>query len=155
MRELLGIRGFRRFFLAQCASMLGDSIFLVALSFAVLDATGSAAQLGIVLAVGGVLLCASFLVSGVWADRLPRLPIMVTSDVVRLVSQLTLALLLATDTANLAWLIALYSISCVATAFFNPARTGLIPQLLEPDLLLRGNGLLSGAQRSLSIAGFA
>ncbi|MBC7460114.1 MAG: MFS transporter [Thermoleophilia bacterium] len=155
MRDLLGIRGFRRFFLAQCASMLGDSIFLVALAFAVLEATGSAAKLGIVLAAGGVLLCVSFLVSGVWADRLPRLPIMITSDLVRLVSQLTLALLLATDQTNLAWLIALYGISAVATAFFMPARTGLIPQLLKPELLMRGNGLLSGAQRTLSIAGFA
>ena len=155
MRELLAHRDFRNLFLAQCASLLGDSIFLVALAFAVLDATGSAAQLGTVLACGSALLVASFLISGVWADRLPRLRVMISADVVRLVSQLALAALLFTDRANLAWLIALYGLSSIASAFFTPARTGLIPQLLEPRLLMAGNGLLASAQHGLAIAGFA
>ncbi|MCW2949724.1 MAG: hypothetical protein JWN41_737 [Thermoleophilia bacterium] len=155
MRLVLAQPGFRRLFFAHCASLLGDSIMLVALSFAVLEATGSAAQLGLVLAAGSALLVASFLVSGVWADRLPRVRVMIGADVVRVVSQLTLAVLLATERAHLAALIALYGVSCIASAFFTPARSALIPQLLEPQLLMQGNGVLVTAQHSLSMLGFA
>ena len=80
MREPLRHTGFRLLFLAQCASFLGDAIFIVAIAFAALEVTGSAAALGIVLATGSAMLVLTLLFSGVWADRLPRLRIMIASD---------------------------------------------------------------------------
>lgn len=155
MREPLTHRRFRLLFLAQCASFLGDAIFIVALAFAVLEVTGSAGALGLVLATGAAVLVATFLVSGVWADRLPRLRLMVASDLVRLVTQGTLAALLLSGSATLAWLITLNAVYSAATAFFQPARTGLTPQLLEPRLLLSGNGLMATAENVMWMVGWA
>jgi MFS family permease len=155
VREPLEHRRFRLLFLAQCASFLGDAVFIVAIAFAVLEITGSAAALGTVLAVGGVALVATFLVSGVWADRLPRLRLMIASDLVRLCTQGTLAALLLTDHATFASLLVLNALYNVATAFFQPARTALTPQLLEPRLLLPGNGLMATAENVMWMLGWA
>lgn len=146
---------FRNLFLAQCASFLGDSIFIIALAFATLEVTGSAGKLSIVLGTGTAALIGTFLFSGVWADRLPRLPIMIVSDLVRLVGQGVLATLLITDAATFEWLIALNCIYNVATAFFQPARTGITPQLLETRMLVPGNGLMATAENVMWMIGWA
>jgi len=155
MRAPLANRSFRRLFLARCASILGDSIFLVAIAFAVLEISDAAAAIGSVLAVGSIMLILSFLVSGVWGDRLPRVGLMLTSDLVRLVAQATLAALLITDHATIPLMMLLYGLHSVATAFFEPARTAVTPQILEPHLLLAGNGLMGTAHHTVSIAGWA
>jgi MFS family permease len=155
VRELLRHRRFRLLFLAQCASFLGDAMFVVAIAFAVLDVSGSAAALGTVFACSSVALVLSFLVSGVWADRLQRLRLMVTSDLGRLVTQGVMAALLLTHAATIPLLILLYVVYSVATAFFQPARTGLTPQLLLADLLVPANGLLSLAEHTTSVIGWA
>ena len=155
MRDTFRHRPFRLLFAAQCASFLGDAIFMVAIAFAVLQVTGSAAALGTVLAVGGVALVLTFSVSGVWADRLPRVRIMVSADVARVVSQSTLAVLLLTDSARLWHLLVLNAAYSVATAFFQPARTALMPQLLPGDRLVAANGLMGTAENLLWAIGWA
>lgn len=155
MRETLRHRPFRLLFLAQCASFLGDAIFLVALAFAVLEVSGSAAALGIVLGAGSAALVLTFLVSGVWADRLPRLWVMIASDVVRIATQSGLAFLLVTGRAELWHLLVLNVVYSIATAFFQPARTGLTPQLLEPHKLMAGNGLMATAESVMWMVGWA
>jgi MFS family permease len=155
VREPLRHRQFRLLFLAQCASFLGDAMFLVALAFAALDVSGSAGGLSLVLGVGSATLVASFLVSGVWADRLPRLRVMVSSDLLRLATQATMAVLLLTDAAVLWHLVVLNSVYSIGTAFFTPARTGLTPQLLEPRLLMAGNGAMATAENLMWLLGFA
>src|SRR5690348_7297056 len=68
----LRYRDFRSVFFAGLVSTFGDFFVPIAISFAVLDLTGSASDLGLVLfarILGQVLL---FLAGGVWADRFPR-----------------------------------------------------------------------------------
>ncbi len=156
MRGPFQQRRFRLLFLAQCTSFLGDAMLLVALSFAALDVSnGSASALSIVLGTGSAALVLSFLVSGVWADRLPRLRVMVASDLIRVATQAATAALLIAGAATLPQLVALYALYSIATAFFTPARTGLTPQLLEPRLLMAGNGAMATAEHLMWLIGFA
>ena len=94
--SLLRSRDFRSVFIAQSVSVFGDGITPVALTFAVLELTGSGTDLGLVLAAQSIPLVLLALVGGVWADRLPRGAIMVASDLVRAAVQLTAAVLLLT-----------------------------------------------------------
>src|SRR5437868_10555111 len=97
----LRLRDFRRVFLAQVISTLGDFVVPIAISFAVLDLTGSASDLGLVLfarLLGQVLF---FLVGGVWADRLPRQQVMIGSNVIRFFSQGLLGLFLVSGDARI------------------------------------------------------
>src|SRR3954451_2678729 len=87
-------REFRLVFLAQGVSVLGDRMVAVALAFAVLELGGSASAVGLVLAAATVPLVASVLLGGVLADRLSRRAVMLTADLVRIVSQGAMAGLL-------------------------------------------------------------
>ena len=62
---VLNERQFRRYFLAQTTSWLGDGLLPVAIAFAVLDLTGSASDLGLVLGIRMVPLLVFILVGGV------------------------------------------------------------------------------------------
>jgi Bacterial protein of unknown function (DUF894). len=53
-------------------SLIGDAITPFALAWAVLDLTGSASDLGYVIAAKTAPLVIFLLVGGVFADRLPR-----------------------------------------------------------------------------------
>jgi MFS family permease len=135
-------RQFRLVFSAQAVSVLGDNIVPVALAFAVLDLTHSASDLGLVLAARTIPLVVFILVGGVWADRLPRQRLMVTSDLVHFMSQALMAALLVTGTATVLQLIVLQAVHGTATAFYRPASSGLIPQTVSRARLQQANALL-------------
>ena len=77
---------FRLLFWGQAFSVVGDRITPVAIAFAVLG-LGSATDLGLVMAAGGIPFALFALAGGVWADRVGRRRVMLASDVVRAVSQ--------------------------------------------------------------------
>jgi MFS family permease len=142
IRATLRYRDFRLVFGAQLISTLGDFFVPVALSFAVLDLTGSVADLGYVLfarVFGQVLF---FLAGGVWADRLPRQLMMVGSHVVRLFSQGLLGILLVSGHAEVWQLIVLQLVHGAATGVFRPAASGLTPQLVPDEHLQTANSLM-------------
>ena len=65
-------RPFRLLWTGQATSAIGDAMTPVALVFAVLHATGSAGDLGIVLAAYTLAHAVFVLAGGVWGDRLER-----------------------------------------------------------------------------------
>ena len=142
MLEPLKQRGFRLLFISRTIDQLGDKLAPVALAFGVLNLTGSASDLGLVLAARTVPLMIFVLVGGVWADRLRRNRVMLVADVVRGVSQSLAAVLLLSGHAQVWQLIALQAVHGSAGAFFIPAAAGLVPQVVEAPLLQRANGLL-------------
>ncbi len=135
-------RNFRNLFLGQSVSVIGDGITPVAITFAVLDLTGSPTDLGIVLAAQSVPLAAFALVGGVWADRLRRERVMLVSDIVRACVQATVATLLLTGKAQVWHLMLLGAIYGTAEAFFRPAWGGLLPQLVPMQRLQEANALM-------------
>jgi MFS family permease len=134
---------FRLLWLGRTASAIGDSLIAVALAFAVIEETGSATDLGFVLASYSIARVVLILVGGVWADRLPRRLVMLAADAVRAVSQSTVALILITGTAEVWHLAAAAAISGGAEAFFRPASTGFVPDTVSATRLQQANGLIS------------
>jgi MFS family permease len=136
-------RDFRLLFLGQAISWLGTGMVGVALAFAVLDVTHSVSDLGFVFAARSLPQVLFLLVGGVFADRLPRRAVMIASDLARLASQGLLAALLIAGVATLWEIVALVTVGAAATAFFNPAITGLVPQTVSPERLQEANALRS------------
>jgi MFS family permease len=135
-------RNFRNLFLGQSVSVIGDGITPVAITFAVLDLTGSPTDLGLVLAAQSIPLVALALVGGVWADRLRRERVMLVSDIVRACVQGVVAALLLTGGAQIWQLMVLLAVYGVAEAFFRPAWGGLLPQLVPMQRLQEANALM-------------
>jgi predicted MFS family arabinose efflux permease len=149
-------REFRLLFLGRTTSMLGSAFAPVALAFAVIDdLDGSASQLGLVLSAIWVPQIAFILVGGVWGDRLPRQLVLVGTDLVMAATQGTVAVLLLTGSAEIWHLVVLQVVRGVATAFFFPAATGLVPQVISEPRLMQANALLRLSQSGVMIVGAA
>jgi MFS family permease len=139
-------RDFRLLFAAQATSAIGSSLVPVALAFAVLDLTGSAVDLGLVLGAGVATRLSLLLVAGVWADRLPRQRVMLAADLLRCATQSAMAVLLLTGSARV-WAVAVLVVLYGAgDAFFSPAATALLPQVTTRDRLQDANALMSLAR---------
>jgi MFS family permease len=138
-------RDFRLLFLGQAISWLGTGMVPLALAFAVLDVTHSVSDLGFVSAARALPLVVFLLAGGVFADRLPRRAVMIGADLVRLASQGLLAGLLVAGVARLWEIVALVTVGGAATAFFNPAVTGLSLQTVSAERLQEANALRSAS----------
>lgn len=134
---------YRRLFIGRTVSLVGDGIAPVAIAFAVLDLTGSATDLGLVLAAHSLMVIALILVGGVFADRIsPRLS-MLRADVVRAVVTGLMAALVIAGSAETWQLLVLYAIEGGATAFFNPASNAIVPSIVSPARLQEATALLN------------
>ncbi|HEX3042503.1 MAG TPA: MFS transporter [Solirubrobacterales bacterium] len=144
---------YRRLFLGRTTSLIGDGMAPIAIAFAVLGLTGSATDLGIVLAAHSVVLIALLLVGGVVGDRVsPRLS-MLGADFARTFSMGAIAVLLLTGTAEIWQLALLYAVDGAATAFFNPASTAIVPQIVPGARLQEANALLNISRHGGKVAG--
>lgn len=145
---------FRRLFVGQAVSVLGDRLVMVAMPFAVLTVPGAGlSDVGLVLGSSALSLALFVLVGGVWADRLPRHLTMLASDVVRGLAQGAAALLLLTGTASVAALMATGVVYGAAEAFFRPAVLGLVPQVVEPGEEQPANALLGLTDNTALVLG--
>ncbi|MFB7630876.1 MFS transporter [Streptomyces sp. NPDC056149] len=119
----------RNFVLLSAATViagLGNSGAMIATSFAVLDAGGSAADVGLVAAARTVPLILFLLIGGAVADRLPRHHVMVAANCVNFVSQGAFALVILSGTARLWEMVLLAALGGTGQAFFAPASEGMV-----------------------------
>jgi hypothetical protein len=151
--EVLRDRAFRRLLGAAGISWFGDRMVTISLAFAVLAIGGSASAIGLVLAVRTGSLLISLLLGGVVADRVARRAVMVGADLARLVTQGLLAALVIAGEAEV-WSIALLTgLGGIATGFFNPASTGLLPAIVAPERLQQANGVRATVMSAGEIGG--
>jgi len=144
---------FRLLFAGELVSLLGTAVAPVALAFAVLDLTGSATDLGYVLAAGWLPQIVFILIGGVLGDRLPRNLVMVGANAFSAAAQGVAAGLLLADVAQPWHLALLAAIRGTATALFFPAAQAVVPEIVERELLQPANALLRLAQSSSTIVG--
>jgi MFS family permease len=151
--RVLGEPSYRRLWIGRTTSLVGDGIAPIALAFAILDLTGSATDLGIVLALHSLVLIALVLVGGVISDRISPRRAMLGADLVRTVSMGLIAVLLLAGAAEIWQLALLYAVDGAATAFFNPASNAIAPQIVPPSRLQEANALLSFSRWMGKVAG--
>ncbi|MGH3831531.1 MAG: MFS transporter [Pseudonocardiaceae bacterium] len=146
-------KDFRWFFTGQTVSLLGSSMAPVALAFAVLDASGSTSQLGVVLVARMVPLLAFLLVGGATADRFSRRTVLVFANLGSALTQGAVAALLLTGHYSLFGVAVLELMNGVLTAFTTPALRGVVPELIDKTQLRQANSLLGSARNATKIFG--
>jgi Transmembrane secretion effector len=122
-------------------SLLGDGLFLVALTWQVYtlsDAPTALATVGIAMTVPTI---ACLLIGGAVSDRYDRRAVMLVADVVRALTLAVLGALAITGALRLWEMFVIAVVYGAATAFFNPASDALVPQLLPEDALPQANSL--------------
>lgn len=145
-------RNFLLLWIGQGVSSIGDSLVNIALAFATLYVAHSASALGLVLAASLVARVLALPVGGVWADRLPRQLVMLSSDGIRAAVQAIVGALLITGHAQLWHIVVGAVVYGFADGFFVPASSALIPQTVTPQRLQQANALM-GLSRSFTQVG--
>lgn len=146
---LAGNPVFVRLMLGQVVSMAGDWICYVALLALLLEVTGSAWSVSLLLALSSLMALLVMPLAGVVADRFDRRRVLIAADLVRMA--LTLGYLLVRGPGD-AWLALLIAVINVAASnFFGPAASAALPNVVSPRQLAAANGLM-GAVSGLMLA---
>src|SRR3954447_1987588 len=135
-------RNFRLLWLAQIVSEMADWFYSLAVYNLLLELTGSKAQ-AVGFAVVLQVLPSTFAAptAGVLNDRISRKRIMIGADIARFF--IVLGMLLV-RTPSMVWLVyPLLFIETVGAAFFEPAHSSVIPNIVPEDEVLAANTLAS------------
>ncbi|MFF4598899.1 MFS transporter [Amycolatopsis sp. NPDC001319] len=151
--EPLRGRSFRALATGRTLATFANAVAPVALAFAVLDLTGSAVDLGLVVGVRSVANIALLLFGGVLADRLPRSVIMQGTEVAAGVTQGVLAVSVLCGFASIPFLVGLSAVNGAVAAISLPAAAAITPQTVSRDQLGQANALLRMLTNTGSAAG--
>ncbi|MEU9448304.1 MFS transporter [Streptomyces sp. NPDC048277] len=141
-----------RWLAAYTSSMVGDSVYYIALSWAAVQA-GSPTQAGVVMSVSALPRALLMLFGGVVADRLGPRRVVIGSDAVRCAAVLAVAALLFLTGPGLWPLAALALVFGTVDAVFMPAVGALPARVTTRDQLARVQGMRGLATRFASVAG--
>ncbi|MFE9993186.1 MFS transporter [Streptomyces avermitilis] len=137
---------------AYTASMVGDNVYYLALSWAAVQA-GTPSQAGLVMAVSAVPRALLMLGGGVVADRFGPRRVVIGSDAVRCAAVLAVAALLFAASPGL-WLLALLAVLFgTVDAVFMPAVGALPARVTGRDQLARVQGMRGLAIRFANVVG--
>lgn len=129
---------FRRLWIAQTVSIVGDKINQVGLSIMVYRLTGSLTQMGLIFAITFLPAALFGLAAGPLVDRWDRRRTMIYADVARA------ALVGAIPFAVAIGLPAVYALafaSATVSLIFEPSRMALMPSIVSDDELMAANAL--------------
>jgi MFS family permease len=144
-------RNFRLLYIGQTISQLGDWFNTVAVYALLLDLTGSARAVALMLITQMLPIGIVGPLAGVIVDRMNRRRIMVAADIIRGFLILGLLLVRRADQIWLAYVVTALAVS--AQAFFEPARTATIPNVTSDQELLPANALSSATWSAMLAIG--
>ena len=139
----------------QTISSAGNAVAPIAIAFAVLQLTGSARDLGLVVAGRSAALAVCVLFGGVLADRIPRQAVLVGGALIAGASEAATAALLLSHTARIGEVAALQVLNGATSAFVFPAAQGALPQSVSAEHLHRANIVSRACGNATSILGAA
>jgi hypothetical protein len=137
-----GSAPFRWLLTARTIATLGNAAAPIALAFAVLDLTGSAVDLGVVVASRSIANVAVLLFGGVIADRLPKHLLLVGTSLAAAATQAVVAVLVLSGSATIPLLVILSVLNGAVAAVSFPASASIVPQAVPVAQLRPANALL-------------
>lgn len=134
----LASHDYRRLWIAQFVSVIGDKVHQIAMSILVYEVTGSIMHVGLMLAVTTLPAVLFGVVAGAYVDRWDRRSTMLVADLARALVVLSIPLLVRLGMPF--FYLAAFTVASISL-LFEPARLSLIPEVVEPDQLMAANSL--------------
>ena len=153
VRALFRLPDFRRLWLAQAISDMGDGLTLLTLMLVVNQLTGSTLALAAVAIAVAIPPLTIGLVAGTYADRWDRRRIMLVADTLRALVVLGFVVVGRADLVPL--LIVLAFIQASIGTFFTPARGALMPRVVPEAGLLAANSVTQATRVIAGVVGTA
>ncbi len=146
-------RDFRLVWAGESISLLGDAFQTVAVSWLVLDLTGSGLALGAILIAAAIPRGVFMLLGGVLADRISPRDLALGSNVLRGVLTAIIAFLVLDGRIQIWHLVAVGVVFGTVDAVFLPAINTLVPRLVPPGRLAAANALMQGTAQLMGTVG--
>ena len=144
---------FRRIWIGQVGSLLGDWFNQVAILSLLLRLTGSGSAAGLFYVLQMVPVFVVSPLAGRVVDHLPRKLVMIAADVSR--ALVVLAFLLV-DRPSRIWIVyAATALQMSLSSFFEPARNAVTPRVVKPEHLVGANALTATTWSVMLAAGAA
>jgi len=141
LRLIGGNRNFRCLWGAQIVSEIGDWFYTLAIYNLLLQLTGRASSVALALVLQVLPQTLIGPTAGVVNDRIRRKRVMIATDIGRMLIVLCMLLVRSRD---MVWLIYLLLMAeTVLCAFFEPARSSVIPNIVESEDVVVANTLSS------------
>jgi DHA3 family tetracycline resistance protein-like MFS transporter len=135
----------------SAVSLIGDGFFHVALAWQVYEISNVPTALAFVGVAATLPLVIFLLIGGTFSDRYDRRRLMIGADLLRGLAIGAMGVLSIGGVLEL-WHMALFmAVVGLGDAFFNPASTAIVPDLLSEDQLPQANAI-SGILRRLMIS---
>src|SRR5882724_7812273 len=140
-RLLRGNRNFLRLWMAQIVSEIGDWFYTLSIYTLLLQLTGHASSVALALVLQVLPQTLIGPTAGVVNDRLKRKHVMMAADLIRVVVVLAMMLV---RSRSMVWLVyPLLVAETTMAAFFEPARSAVIPNISHQSEVLVANTLSS------------
>jgi len=153
---VLAIPDFRLLLADRLLAPFSVGFSMVGVSFAVLNVTGSTADLSYVLAAQVAPMLVFTLVSGVFADRLRPQWVIIAGNLAVVVGEGTFGVLMLTTRHPALWaMICLEALNGIGGALFYPASQALLPQIVPDTLLQEGSSISRLAMNTGQMTGAA
>jgi MFS family permease len=146
-------RDFWTFWTGQTISNFGSSVTQFALPLLVYQLTGSALDLGIAFAAGGLPYPLFGLAIGAWTDRVDRKRLMIGTDLARALVIATVPAAAALGVLSVTWIYVVLFLSTTLSIAFDSAEFAVIPALVRQDDLVTANGRIEASFSAASIVG--
>lgn len=150
-RLLLHNRSFAALWSSEFISTIGDRIHRVALAALVYQLTGSLTQTGIAFLATGLPDLLFGLLAGVYVDRWDRRKILILCDFLRIPVVLLVPFIAYTSLPAVYLLLFVLN---TMTIIYRPAKTALIPSVVEPEELNSANSLTSLSENVSDVLGY-
>jgi putative nucleotidyltransferase with HDIG domain len=151
-REVFAIRPFRRLWFGQAVSFFGDWMNTAGLAIMLFVVTHSASVVALGLISKALPTVIFGLIAGPLVDRFNRQRIMIMADIVRGILTVTIPFWALT------WLPGVFIVVfgvATASAFFNPAKQAMLPNLIPNRLLVRANGIMFSTEKGMELIGYS
>ncbi len=139
--EPLATRDYALLIAGSGVSLLGDGFFFVALAWQVYAISNVPTAMSMVGVAWTLPLVLFLLLGGVFTDRHDRRRLLVSADLLRAAAMGVLGILSITGILELWHVALLIALVGVGDAFFNPASTAIVPDLLAEEQLPQANAL--------------
>lgn len=134
-------RGYRLLVGSVAASLTATGMWLVAVTWQVIDLGGGPSDLSVTAAAYSAGLLAAVLLGGLAADRRSKRAVLISAEAVRVATALAVGVLSLTGSLRM-WQLAVAAVLVgAAEAFYYPAYSALVPVLLPAEELLAANGV--------------
>ena len=143
-------RDFSLLWAGTTISLLGDGIYFVAIAWEVYRLSNDPGALSLVGVAWTIPHLGALLVGGAVSDRIERRRVMLIANLVSGAAIGAIGVLVLTDTVRLWEIWCLVAVYGASAAFFVPASSAILPEIIPGDLLVEANAV-QGFARPLAL----